>query len=39
MRGTAEYKRTLVGALLKNAIGVAARRAEGKRVELSHIYA
>ena len=39
MRGTADYKRTLVGALLKKAIGVAARRARGERVELSHLYA
>ena len=39
MRGSADYKRTLVGALLKRAIEAAARRARGERVEMSHIYA
>lgn len=39
MRGTAEYKRTLVGALLRRAIEVAERRARGEQVELSHLYA
>lgn len=39
MRGSAEYKRTLVGALLKRAINVALRRARGETVEVSHIYA
>jgi carbon-monoxide dehydrogenase medium subunit len=39
MRGTAEYKRTLAGALVKRAIAVALRRARGERVEVSHIYA
>jgi carbon-monoxide dehydrogenase medium subunit len=39
MRGSAEYKRTLVGALLKRAIGIAIRRARGETVEVSHIYA
>lgn len=39
MRGSADYKRTLVGALVKRAIGIALRRAAGERVEVSHIYA
>ena len=39
MRGSAEYKRSLVGALVKRAIDVAARRANGEEVEVSHIYA
>lgn len=39
MRGSAEYKRALVAALVKRAIGVAMRRARGERVEVSHIYA
>ena len=39
MRGSADYKRSLVGALLKRAIDVAARRARGEQVEVSHIYA
>jgi len=39
MRGSAEYKRTLAGALVKRAIAVAMRRARGERVEVSHIYA
>jgi carbon-monoxide dehydrogenase medium subunit len=39
MRGSAEYKHTLVGALVKRAIDVARRRALGEKVELSHIYA
>jgi carbon-monoxide dehydrogenase medium subunit len=39
MRGSAEYKRTLTGALVKRGIEVAARRARGERVEVSHIYA
>jgi carbon-monoxide dehydrogenase medium subunit len=39
MRGSAEYKRSLVGALVKRAIDVAARRANGEQVEVSHIYA
>jgi aerobic carbon-monoxide dehydrogenase medium subunit len=38
-RGSADYKRTLVGALVKRAIAAAARRARGERVEVSHIYA
>jgi len=39
MRGSAEYKRTLVAALVKRAIEVAVERARGKRVKVSHIYA
>jgi len=39
MRGSAEYKRTLVGALVRQAIDIATRRARGERVEISHIYA
>ncbi len=38
MRGSAEYKRALVAALVKKAIGIAARRARGERVESSHEY-
>jgi carbon-monoxide dehydrogenase medium subunit len=39
MRGSAEYKRVLVGALVKRAIGIAARRAHGEQVEAGHEYA
>ncbi len=39
MRGSADYKRTLVGALVKRAVEIAARRARGEQVEVSHIYA
>jgi aerobic carbon-monoxide dehydrogenase medium subunit len=39
MRGSAEYKQTLTAALVKRAVEVAARRARGERVEVSHIYA
>ena len=39
MRGSAAYKRQLVGALLKRAVEIAARRARGERVEAGHIYA
>jgi carbon-monoxide dehydrogenase medium subunit len=39
MRGSAEYKRTLAAALVKRAIEIAARRARGEQVEVSHIYA
>ncbi len=39
MRGSAEYKRKLVGSLLKRAIMIAARRAKGEQVEAGHIYA
>ncbi len=39
MRGSAEYKRALVAALVKRAIAVAVQRAQGKHIEVSHIYA
>ena len=39
MRGSAEYKRALVGALVKRGLEIAMRRARGERVEVSHIYA
>jgi carbon-monoxide dehydrogenase medium subunit len=39
MRGSAEYKRTLVAGLVKRAVDVARRRARGEKVEVSHIYA
>ena len=39
MRGSAEYKRELVGSLLRRAIEGAARRARGESVDLRHLYA
>ncbi len=39
MRGSADYKRMLVGALVKRAIDAAVRRARGEQVEVSHLYA
>jgi aerobic carbon-monoxide dehydrogenase medium subunit len=39
MRGSAEYKRQLVGALVKQAMAIALQRARGNFVEVSHIYA
>jgi aerobic carbon-monoxide dehydrogenase medium subunit len=39
MRGSAEYKKVLVAALVKRAIEAAAKRARGGRPEVSHIYA
>jgi aerobic carbon-monoxide dehydrogenase medium subunit len=39
MRGSADYKRNLVAALVKRAIEIAVRRARGERVAVSHIYA
>ena len=39
MRGSADYKRALMGALVKRAIEAASRRARGETVEVSHIYA
>jgi hypothetical protein len=39
MRGSADYKRILVAALVKRAIEVAIRRAHGELVEVGHIYA
>ena len=38
MRGSANYKRVLVAALVKRAIGIAARRARGEMVEAQHEY-
>ena len=38
MRGSAEYKRVLVAALLKKAAGIALRRARGERVDGGHEY-
>jgi carbon-monoxide dehydrogenase medium subunit len=39
MRGSADYKRSLVDALVKRAIEIAVRRARGEQIEVSHIYA
>ena len=39
MRGSAEYKRDLIGVLVRRAIAIAVRRARGERVEGGHIYA
>jgi carbon-monoxide dehydrogenase medium subunit len=39
MRGSAEYKRELVVALVKRAIRIAVRRASGEQVEGAHLYA
>ncbi len=39
MRGSAEYKRQLVVALVKRAIKIAVRRARGEQVEGGHLYA
>jgi carbon-monoxide dehydrogenase medium subunit len=39
MRGSADYKRTLVAALVRRAIAIAVRRARGEQVEVSHLYA
>jgi len=38
MRGSVEYKRRLVGALVKRALVIAMRRAHGERVEAGHEY-
>jgi carbon-monoxide dehydrogenase medium subunit len=38
MRGSAEYKRVLISALVKRAMGVALRRARGELVETQHEY-
>jgi carbon-monoxide dehydrogenase medium subunit len=38
MRGSADYKRALVSALVKRAIALAVRRARGERVEAGHEY-
>lgn len=39
MRGSADYKRALVAALMKRAIEIAVRRARGEQVEVAPIYA
>jgi aerobic carbon-monoxide dehydrogenase medium subunit len=39
MRGSADYKRSLVAALVKRAIEIARKRARGEKVEVSHVYA
>jgi len=39
MRGSAEYKRALVAALVKRAVEIAVRRARGEQVEVGPIYA
>jgi aerobic carbon-monoxide dehydrogenase medium subunit len=39
MRGSAEFKRNLVAALVKRGIQAAAKRARGERVEVAHLYA
>ncbi len=39
MRGSAEYKRQLISALVKRAVQIAGRRARGERIEGSHLYA
>ena len=39
MRGSVDYKRQLVSALVKKAIETAARRARGEQIEGHHIYA
>jgi carbon-monoxide dehydrogenase medium subunit len=38
MRGSAEYKRVLIAALVKRGIGIAVRRARGEQVEAQHEY-
>jgi aerobic carbon-monoxide dehydrogenase medium subunit len=38
MRGSAEYKRVLIAALVKRAIGISVRRARGEQVEAQHEY-
>lgn len=38
MRGSADYKRALIAALVKRALGIAVRRARGERVEAGHEY-
>lgn len=39
MRGSAEYKRQLIVALVKRAIQIAASRSSGEEIEGSHLYA
>jgi len=38
MRGSADYKRVLVAALVRRALGMAVRRARGESVEAGHEY-
>jgi len=38
MRGSADYKRVLIAALVKRAIGIASRRARGEQIDASHEY-
>jgi carbon-monoxide dehydrogenase medium subunit len=38
MRGSADYKRALVAALVKRVLGIAVRRARGEQVEAGHEY-
>jgi carbon-monoxide dehydrogenase medium subunit len=38
MRGSVDYKRVLIAALVKRAIGIAVRRARGEQVEAGHEY-
>ena len=38
MRGSADYKRALVAALVKRALGIAIQRARGERVDAGHEY-
>ena len=37
-RGSADFKRSLLGTLVKRAIGVATRRCHGEKVEIAHEY-
>ncbi len=39
MRGSADFKRQLIFTLTQRAVDIAARRARGEHVEVSHIYA
>ena len=39
MRGSADYKRVLVAALVRKAIQLAVRRARGEQIEGTHLYA
>jgi carbon-monoxide dehydrogenase medium subunit len=39
MRGSADYKRHVVGALVERALEIAVRRARGETVEGGHLYA
>lgn len=39
MRGSADYKRHVIGALVERALGIAVRRARGEAVEGGHLYA